>query len=82
MTISFNKVETTKILRSIEDETSQQTSNVYELFMDRTLGSDINYSKVNDVLEESTHPTILGTPAIMNLDNEGALSFLVKFCKH
>ena len=82
MKISFSKAETTKIIISIEDEASQQTSNIYELFLEGTLGRDINFSKVNDVLEESTHPAILGTPAIMNLDNEGALSFLVKFHKH
>ena len=82
MKISFSKVETTKIIIAIEDDDSQQTSNVYDLFMGGTLGRDINFSKVDDVLEESTHPTILGAPAIMNLANEGALSFLVKFRKH
>lgn len=82
MKISFNQAETTKIIIAIEDDDAQETSNVYEIFMAGTLGKDTNFSKAEDVLEEATHPTILGAPAIMNLDNDGTLSFLVKFRKH
>ena len=57
MKISFNKAERTKIIVAIEDDDAQETSNVYELFMEGTLGKDTNFSKVEDVLEEATHPS-------------------------